>query len=141
MMQAVFAGVVCGYGLAIAWTWLVMVLLARSRYTVSFLQKALPPEVPSAFLLVPVSLFAFLGLTALGMVWGALYRYVATEAPGGGLGSPNLAFTLLFVLIPAAAALVFIGVYRRRVPGWITVSLVLTFVVAFGWIMPFLAER
>ena len=75
--------------------------------------------------------------TLLGLMLGAGYLSVARTAPGAGLGSPNVRFTVLVagVILVALALSAFI---RRRVtwPMWWTAA---TALLAFGWLLPVLA--
>ena len=75
----------------------------------------------------------------VGAVVGLLY-WASTEAvPGGGMGSPNLLYTVAVVVVALAVA-VPLGLMLRRVAPGIAV-LTLTFVGLFGWLLPFLAGR
>ena len=80
--------------------------------------------------------------TLFGGMLGLLYLLSSQVAPGSGLGSGNLAYTLalallaLLVAVPAAVLL-------RRV-AWGVVVIAVAFVGIYGWLLPFLvnlAER
>ncbi|MFQ5879484.1 MAG: hypothetical protein ACE5IZ_04855 [Dehalococcoidia bacterium] len=137
-MAEVFAGFVAGYLMAIVFTGLGAVMLARARTRVSFLARSLAPNLSWVMLAVPISVFAFLIWTAVGMILGLLYRGAESNIPGAGLGSPNLVFTLAIVLF-ALANLAVVEVPLRRL-HWPLVGMGLAFAAAFGWMLPHLAE-
>ena len=72
------------------------------------------------------------------MIIGVLYLVSVEQAPGGGLGSPNLAFTAAVVVIGAAMAAPFALLLRRVVAG--VVAIALAFIGVFGWMLPYFAE-
>ncbi len=137
-MEEVFAGFVTGYGMALIFTGLAALMIVQARGHVPYLAKAIAPNISAIALTVPISLFAFLLWTAIGMFLGLLYRYTLEEAPGGGLGSPNLLYTVLIIsfggltLTPVVAAF-------RRLP-WQVAVMGLSFIALFGWVLPRLAQ-
>ena len=73
----------------------------------------------------------------LGGMLGVLY-WASTEAsPSGGVGSPNLTFTVLVAVGSAVAIVPFVAVLRRVVAGF--VALALCFAGIFGWLVPHMA--
>ena len=73
----------------------------------------------------------------LGGMLGILYWASTEAAPAGGLGSPNLVFTVLVVVAAAAAVTPFVALLRRVVAGF--VALALCFAGIFGWLVPHMA--
>ena len=73
----------------------------------------------------------------MGGVLALLYRVCLEQAPGGGLGSPNLAYTLAILGIALALAAPLAIVFRRMLIGVLTITL--TFLVIFGWFLPHFA--
>jgi hypothetical protein len=137
-MAEVFAGFVCGYAIALLFTPLVALTIISARSRVPFLAKAIAPNISAVALTVPISLFAFLIWTAIGMVLGLLYRGAEQNIPQGGLGSPNLLYTAL-VFSFGTSALMIIALGLRRLP-WQVLVIGVAFVGGFGWAMPYLTR-
>jgi len=137
-MAEVFAGFVCGYAVALLFTPLVALTIVNARSRIPYLAKAIAPNISAVALTVPISLFAFLIWTAIGMVLGLLYRGAEQNIPQGGLGSPNLLYTALVVSF-GVSALMLIALALRRLP-WQVAVMGLAFVGGFGWAMPYLAR-
>ena len=137
-MAEVFAGFVCGYAVALLFTPLVALTIVNARSRIPYLAKAIAPNISAVALTVPISLFAFLIWTAVGMVLGLLYRGAEQNIPQGGLGSPNLLYTALVVSF-GVSALMLIALALRRLP-WQVAVMGLAFVGGFGWAMPYLAR-
>ena len=137
-MAEVFAGFVCGYAVALLFTPLVALMIIDARSRVPYLAKAIAPNISAVALTVPISLFAFLVWTAIGMVLGLLYRGAEQNIPQGGLGSPNLLYTALVVSF-GTSALILIALGLRRLP-WPVLVIGVAFVGGFGWAMPYLAR-
>jgi hypothetical protein len=137
-MAEVFAGFVCGYAVALVFTPLVALMIINARSRVPYLAKAIAPNISAVALTVPISLFAFLIWTAIGMVLGLLYRGAEQNIPQGGLGSPNLLYTALVVSF-GVSTLMLIALGLRRLP-WSMLVIGVAFVGGFGWAMPYLAR-
>jgi len=137
-MEEAFAGFVTGYIMALIFTGLVALMLVQARSRLPYLAKAIAPNVSAVALTVPISLIAFLLWTAIGMLLGLLYRYTLEEAPGGGLGSPNILYTLL-ILSFAGLTLTAVVAAFRRLP-WQVAAIGLSFIALFGWVLPRLAQ-
>jgi hypothetical protein len=137
-MAEVFAGFVCGYAVALVFTPLVALMIINARSRVPYLAKAIAPNISAVALTVPISLFAFLIWTAIGMVLGLLYRGAEQNIPQGGLGSPNLLYTALVASF-GVSALMLIALGLRRLP-WSVLVIGVAFVGGFGWAMPYLAQ-
>ena len=73
----------------------------------------------------------------LGGTFALLYRVSLEQAPGSGVGSPNLAYTLailgMAVLLAAPLAILF----RRMLIGVLAIAL--SFIAIFGWFLPYFA--
>lgn len=73
----------------------------------------------------------------IGGVCGVLYRISLEQVPGGGLGSPNLVYTLgvaVAVLLLAAPLAVLL---RRAIAGVAIITLAA--IGVFGWFLPYYA--
>ena len=80
---------------------------------------------------------AYPAWAAVGGLCGVLYGISVEQAPGGGLGSPNLVYTLgiaASVLLLAAPLAVLL---RRALAG--VVVLTLAAIGIFGWFLPYYA--
>lgn len=130
-MEEVFAGFVAGYLMAVIFTGLSVLALARARVVTTRLS-------PVA-LAVPISLFSFLLWTAAGMILGLVYRGAEANLPEAGLGSPNRVFTAV-VLIFALTNLVAVSALGGRRLYWPLIAFFLAFAAVFGWMLPHLAQ-
>lgn len=134
-MAEVFAGVVCGYALALLTTPLLAITLLRLRASGGLLARLLPTGASA----LPVSVLLhgalFLFWTALGIVLGLVL--LAMRGADGALGSANAPFSLFVAgLTLAVSAPVIIALPRLRRPALIGALLVLA---VFGWLMPHMA--
>ena len=137
-MEEVFAGFVSGYIMGLIFTGLAALMIVQARSRIPYLAKAIAPNISAVALTVPISLIAFLVWTAIGMLVGLLYRYTLEEAPGGGLGSPNLLYTLLIISFAGLSLTAVVAAFRRL--PWQLAVMGLSFVALFGWILPRLAQ-
>jgi hypothetical protein len=137
-MEEVFAGFVSGYIMALIFSGLAALMVVRARSRFPYLAKAIAPNISAVGLAVPISLIAFLLWTAIGMFLGLLYRYALDEAPGGGLGSPNLLYTVLIISFAGLPLAAIVGAFRRL--PWQVAVMGLSFIVLFGWVLPRLAQ-
>jgi hypothetical protein len=137
-MEEVFAGFVSGYIMGLIFTGLASLMIVQARSRIPYLAKAIAPNISAVALTVPISLIAFLVWTAIGMLVGLLYRYTLEEAPGGGLGSPNLLYTLLIISFAGLSLTAVVAAFRRL--PWQLAVMGLSFVALFGWILPRLAQ-
>lgn len=135
-LRALLAGLIAGAAVALASTAITLVALARGRWWARLPQHQRVP-LPLPLLGVVFVNGLMLAWTLLGLVLGAGYLRAAERAPGAGLGSPNVRFTLL-VAGAILAALALAGFVRRRVT-WPLWSTALAALAAFGWLLPLLA--
>jgi hypothetical protein len=137
-MEEVFAGFVSGYIMALIFTGLAALMIVQARSRIPYLVKAIAANISPIALTVPISLIAFLLWTAIGMFLGLLYRYTLEEAPGGGLGSPNLLYTLLIISFAGLTLTAIVATFRRL--PWQVAAMGLSFIAIFGWALPRLAQ-
>jgi hypothetical protein len=136
-MAEVLAGFVCGYALALLAAPAMAIGLIRLRTRSDYLNQVVPPGTNVLALSVVLFGFAFIALTAIGMVLGMMLAGVEDSQPASGLGSPNALFTGLIVLLAAIAiAPLAIALPRWRRP---LVTSGAVFVLIFGWAMPWLS--
>ena len=136
-MSYVVAGVVSGLLMAAVFMVVVPLMLF-------FLFKDAPPwflalinRVPPMTLMMGLLIFAYPTWALIGAVLGLLLLVTEGGAPREGLGSQNLVFTLA-IAIGAVLMVAPIVVLTRRVAAG-AAALTLGFIVAFGWVLPFLA--
>ena len=107
-----------------------------------FIIKNRPPELKSLLSTMSPSHMA-IGIAALsypvwgtiGAINGVLYQISVKEVPGGGIGSPNMVYTLAIVIASVFMAAPFFVLFRSVLP-WI-VGLTLIFIGLFGWFLPY----
>ncbi|HYM15626.1 MAG TPA: hypothetical protein VEZ14_08705 [Dehalococcoidia bacterium] len=136
-MAAVFAGFVVGYALALLLTPLAAVAVVRSNSRSGFAQRVAPPGTSVIALSVVIHFAAIIAFTALGLVLGMALSGIESRRGGGGLGSPNLVYTLLVLALTAVLvipAMALPAVRRYALIGGVALAL------AFGWILPWLAR-
>ena len=136
-MSYLVAGAVSG--LLMAAVFLVVVPLM-----LFFLFKSRPPwfvalteRVPPMKLMLGMVVFAYPTWAFVGVVLGLVLLVAEAVAPRDGPGTANVLFTTAVTVGAAAAAAAYFVVTRRVTPG--PAALTLTFVVVFGWVLPFLA--
>ena len=137
-MSEVFAGFICGYGLALVSAPLLAFALLRLRPRLPLLARAVPEQVPVVALTVVLFSFTFLVWTGLGIVLGLILMAFEDRMPEGGLGSPSLGFTLL-IIFTTAVAFTPVAVMLRSRRRYVIASAVV-FLGVFGWLMPYLAQ-
>lgn len=136
-MAEVFAGIICGYGLALLITPFAALALIRLRVNSDWLRTVVPPETPLLAWSFIMHTFWLLAFTGVGILFGLLLYGLEDSRPQAGLGSPNGAFTMLVIAVTAIAVLpMAVAVPRWRMP-LLTVGLL--FVATFGWAMPYLS--
>lgn len=73
----------------------------------------------------------------IGGALALLYRVSLEQAPGGGIGSPNLAYTLAISGMAILLAAPLVILFRRMLIGVLAITL--TFIAIFGWFLPYFA--
>ena len=137
-MAEVFAGFLCGFALSIIATPPFAVWVLRSRDDIPFIRYAVPRGMPLTLLSVPIASFFFLIWTGLGLVFGMVLIAANDAQPHGGLGSPNLLFTVIILTTAFVIFFPFFALVRsaRR----LALFLAFSYVVLFGWATPILAH-
>ena len=136
-MAEVLAGFICGFVLSLISTPLFAVWIVKSRENVAFVRQA-ARGVPVLLITIPAANIAFFLWTALGIVLGMALILVERATSQGGLGSPNLLFTVIVLILAVMIflpPLVLLPSARR-----IVLFLAACFVALFGWVTPYLAE-
>jgi hypothetical protein len=133
----IVAGVVSG--LLMAAVFLVVVPLMMF-----FIFKSGPPwflaltkRVSPMALMMGMLVFAYPTWAFVGVVLGLLLLGAEAVVPQDGLGSENLLFTLVVTVGAFVLVAPYVILTRRVTPG--PAVLTLTFILVFGWVLPFLA--
>lgn len=136
-MAEVFAGLVCGYALALAYTPMMAIALVRARVSNLTIARLMPEGTSLVAASIILHTFAFVAFTVIGMVFGIVLNGLESSSPAGGLGSPNRVYTAVALAI-VAIALLPLAAY---VPRWRMPLLAsgLLFSGVFGWLMPYLS--
>ena len=136
-MAEVFAGFVVGYALAVALTPVAAIALARASDRASFAGRVAPPGTSIIALSVVLHVAGMLALTAIGLVLGMALGGIEDRRPAGGMGSPNIAYTLIVV---ALTAVIFIPALALPALRRYTFAAAWLFAASFGWALPWLAK-
>jgi hypothetical protein len=133
----VFAGFVIGFALAIVAGPVAAILIVRSNDRTGLAQRIAPPGTNVVALSVVLHFAALLVLTMIGMLLGLLLLALNDRRPDGGLGSPNVAYTL--IVVAGTVVLVVPALAVPAVGRWCVVGALVS-VAAFGWVMPWVAR-
>lgn len=112
---------------------LFLVLKNRRERMMPIMEKYPPLTIAMGIVALSYPMWAVLG-GALAL----LYRVSLEQAPGGGIGSPNLTYSLSILGISILLAAPLAILFRRMLIGVLTVTL--TFVAIFGWFLPYFAS-
>lgn len=113
--------------------------------TAFFALKDPPPAIgvilarfPPGVFVMTIVVFAYPVWGVIGIVSAFLFLALQNAVPGEGLGSPNLVYTAFVSLASVALSLPVIVLGRRL---WIgVVSITLSLIAIFGWLLPLLAS-
>jgi hypothetical protein len=136
-MAQVFAGFVVGYALALVLGPAAAITIVANNRRTGFAQRIAPPGTNVIALSVVLHVAGIIVLTMVGLVLGMVLAGLDARRPEEGLGSPNLAYTLIVVALTAVLVIPALAVPAVR--RWVAVAGVV-FVLCFGWALPWLAE-
>jgi hypothetical protein len=136
-VASILAGFVVGYALSLAVGPLGAFLIIRANKQAGFAQRLAPPGTNVIALSVVLHFAAILLLTAIGLLLGILLNGIEQRRTDGGLGSPNIAYTL--VVLASTAVFVIPTLVLPSLRRYAAVA-AFVFAVAFGWAMPWLAK-
>ena len=135
-MAEAFAGFVVGYALAVALTPVAAIALARASDGATFAGRVAPPGTSIIALSVVLHFAGMLALTAIGLVLGMALAGIEDRRPAGGIGSPNVVYT---VLVVALTAVIFIPTLALPPLRRYSLGVAALFAASFGWALPWLA--
>lgn len=92
-------------------------------------------RMPPAKLAMGIVAMAYPTWAGLGALFALLFLISVREAPGGGIGSPNLVFTVAVLVMSLLMAAPIMYLLRRAIMG--VVALTVTFIGLFGWFLPY----
>ncbi len=137
-MSPVFAGAVAGMLTA-------SVFVSAGVLMVFSLVREPPPHLAAAArrlssgaLVFRLVVLAYPTWAFVGALIGLAYVGVERVNPGSGLGSPNLAFTLVVIVTAVAVGLPLFLLLRRMAAG--VAAICLAFIGSFGWLLPHFAS-
>ena len=90
---------------------------------------------PPARLAMAIVAVSYPTWAGLGAMFALLFLVSSNEAPGGGLGSPNLVYTVAVLVISLMMAAPIMYLLRQVMLG--VVALTIIFIGLFGWLMPY----
>jgi hypothetical protein len=133
----VFAGFVVGYALSLIVAPTAAVIIVRSNDRTGLAQRFAPEGTNVIALSMTLHFVAMLVLTALGLVLGMALAGIEDRRPDGGLGSPNLTYTLMVLALTAVVVIPALALPIRRY----ALAAALVFAGLFGWGVPWLAVQ
>ena len=111
---------------------LFLVLKNRREQMAPLMEKFPPMTLAMGIVAVSYPTWAVIG----GML-ALLYRISLEQAPGSGIGSPNVVYTLAVLGMAVMLAAPIAILLRPMLAGIMTITL--TFIAIFGWFLPYFA--
>lgn len=139
MLNDILAGIIAGLVFSTVLLGDCVFILMTNRAMYDHLSKVLkPPLTPITVMLGTVFSLPLI-FAIVGAVGGILYNIISEAQPDGGLGSPNLIFTIIALCIAGVSGVVILLIRRKLiiVPGLLTS---IAFAGIFGWILPLIAD-
>ena len=136
-MNALVAGAATGMLMASVFVCAgVLMLFSVVRDPPPTLQSILERLPPGAYVL-PAVVLSYPVWGAVGVVMALLFTISSEQAPGGGIGSPNLVFTAAVLVATVMLAAPVALLLKRVLPG--VLAIFLAFIGVFGWLLPHFA--
>ena len=134
-MNEVISGAASGFLMAVVFIGVAAVMMVSLTKDPPPMLKRLWEHVHPVNFAMPVAFLSLALWGLVGVISGLLYRISLQEAPGAGLGSANMVYTLGVVLVTAAVAPPLLYLLRRSIRELLIIML--AFVGIFGWFLPF----
>lgn len=138
MIDDIIAGAFTGLLLAAVTVAVGPIMLFRMAKNPTPFFRALQERMPPIYMTMGIVVLAYPVWIIVGVSTGILYRVSDTAAPGGGLGSSNLVFTVAVTAVLVMMAAPFAVLLRNARKTIVVTTLLL--VGMFGWLLPFLAR-
>ena len=135
-MGEVYSGFIVGYAIALLSTPVLAITLFKMRAGNGVLARLLPEGTSAIGLCVILHTGLIFFWTAVGILLGLIL--LAMDGKGAALGSPNAPFTLFVFGTILAVAAPLILLIRSTRP--LMIGCAISAVLAFGWLMPYLAK-
>jgi len=100
--------------------------------------KSIFQKFPPAGIAMFVVVLAYPTWGIIGAVMGLLYKVSVEQTPGGGIGSPNMVFTLGIMVAALLMAAPFMILLRQVLSGVLAITAM--FIGIFGWFLPYFAR-
>ena len=137
-MTFVLAGVAAGLIMSTVFIGVAPIMLVvLAKDPPPFLRSILA-RAPPIFITMTLAVLAYPTWTLFGAVVGLIYRAVDSDGAASGLGSPNLGFTVGFLVVSILAAIPLALLMRRVAIGFATLAL--AFAGSYGWLLPILSS-
>ncbi len=137
-MSEILAGTVSGVLMGLVFIGVGAVMFFSLLKDSPRLSQAFSKESSLASMAVPVAFVSQVIWAVVGLVMGILYGVSVEQAPGSGMGSPNLVYTLAVVVLAGALLIPFFILLRRV---WKEMLLLyLAFIGIFGWFLPYFSR-
>lgn len=137
-MAEVFAGFIIGYALSLVIAPAVTIGIVRMRPESVLVQRIAPEGTNVVALMMVVHGGLLLLLTMLGLILGMALGGIEDRRPAGGLGSPNLVYTLLVIALTFVLVIPTLAIRPLR---RYSVPAAMLFAALFGWGLPWLAAQ
>jgi hypothetical protein len=138
MADGVIAGVFSGLLMAAITVAVGPILLFRMAKNPTPSFRALLERVAPIYMTMGIVVLAYPAWIIVGVATGILYSVSVEAAPGGGLGSANLVFTVAVTAILVMMAAPFAVLLRNARRSIALTTLLL--VGMYGWLLPFMAR-
>lgn len=137
-MTFVLAGVASGLVMSTVFVGVApLMLLELSKDSSSILRRVLG-KVSPLFITMSVTVIAYPFWIIVGAILGLIYRLVAYDGMMGGLGSPNIGFSVALLAGALVGAVVLALLFPVLKLGFSVLAL--AFVVSYGWLLPILSR-
>ncbi len=134
-MTVVVAGMASGMVMALVFVSVWVFTLLSIAKNPSPQAEAIFKKFPANNMALAGAVFAYPAWTLIGTVLGLFYHVSTQQAPGGGMGSPNMLFTIAVVAATGVSVLPLFVFFWRFYRGLLVLTL--GFVGVFGWFLPY----
>lgn len=137
ILNAVVAGTAGGLLMASLFVCIAMLMLVTMVRRTPQGENSVSDKFKSGRIALYVTFIAYPSWAIIGAIAGVLYNISSDHAPGSGIGSPNLMFTISVITATVLMSAPFALLLKRFITGVITISI--TTIGIFGWLIPHFA--